>query len=96
MAALGTTTVDFGAGASNSNDTHKVVTITGQTGIVAGSLPEGWIRAEASADHNVDEHMVEALEFTAGNIVAGVGFDITVRCFQGKTYGVFNINWGWA
>ena len=96
MGATCTTTVNFGAGAPNGNDPHQVVTVTGQAGILAGSLVEAWVRAEASADHNADEHMVEALKVEAGNIVAGTGFDIHVTCTQGKTYGVFNLNWAWV
>jgi len=95
MGAQGTTTVNLGSGAPNSNDTTALVTITGQTGIVAGSLVEAWVRAAASADHNVDEHMVEDLKVEAGSIVAGTGFDIRVTCMTGKTYGVFNLNWVW-
>jgi len=95
MGAQGTTTVDFGSGASNSNDTTVLKTITGQASIVAGSLVEAWVRAEISADHNVDEHMVENLKVEAGNIVSGTGFDIRATCVVGKTYGVFNLNWAW-
>jgi hypothetical protein len=93
--ASGTTTVDFGSGAPNSNDTTVLKTITGQASIVAGSLVEAWVRAEASADHNADEHMVEDLKVEAGNIVAATGFDIRATVMTGKTYGVFNINWAW-
>ena len=69
----GTATLDFGAfpGASDAS-----VAVTGQTGIVAGSLVEAWIRPVATADHTADEHRVETLEVVAGNIVAGTGFTI--------------------
>jgi len=94
--ATGTTTVDFGSGASVSNDTRKTVTVTGQGSIGTGSLVEAWVRCESSADHTVDEHSVEALKITTGNIVAATGFDIYAECVDGKTYGVFNINWAWV
>jgi hypothetical protein len=94
--ATGTTTVDFGSGATQTNDTTKTVTITGQGSIVADSLVEAWIRPVVSADHSVDEHMIEALEVRAGNIVAGTGFDIVVHCILGKTHGVWNLNWAWV
>lgn len=96
MANSGTTTVDFGSGAPEGNDTHKTVTITGQTAIASGSLVEAWVRGTSSADHTIDEHMVENLKVEAGNIVVGTGFDIVVTCTLGKTYGVFNLNWVWA
>jgi hypothetical protein len=95
MGATGTTTVDFGSTAPDGNDTTVLKTITGQGAIASGSLVEAWVRAETSADHNADEHMVEDLKVEAGNIVAGTGFDIRATCMTGKTYGVFNINWAW-
>lgn len=75
MGAQGTTTVNFGA---FPGKTDVTVTITGQAGIVTGSLAEAWIRPAASADHTVGEHVIEPLRVVAHSIVAGVGFDITV------------------
>lgn len=71
--ATGTGTLDFGAfpGASDT-----ALAITGQTGILTGSLVEAWIRPAATADHTADEHVVETLKVLAGNIVAGTGFTI--------------------
>lgn len=73
MPGTGTTTLDFGAfpGASDAS-----VVVTGQAGIVSGSLVEAWIRPEATADHTADEHMLETIKVFAGNIVAGTGFTI--------------------
>lgn len=73
MATQGTAVLDFGAfpGASDAS-----VAVTGQAGIVAGSLVEAWLQLAASADHSADEHLVETLRVSAGNIVAGVGFTI--------------------
>lgn len=71
--ATGTTTLDFGAfpGASDAS-----VAVTGQAGIVAGSLVEAWLLPATTADHTADEHMIETLKVVAGNIVAGTGFTI--------------------
>jgi hypothetical protein len=69
----GTTSVDFGAFPGKSDAS---VAVTGQTGIVAGSLVEAWIRPVATADHTADEHLVENIKIVAGNIVAGTGFTI--------------------
>ena len=73
MGAQGTVEVDFGAfpGASDAS-----VAVTGQTGIVAGSLVEAWIFPKATTDHSADEHMVETLKVFAGNVVAGTGFTV--------------------
>ncbi len=71
--ATGTGTLDFGAfpGASDAS-----LAITGQAGIVAGSLAEAWLRPIATTDHSADEHMIETLAIFASNIVAGTGFTI--------------------
>jgi hypothetical protein len=67
------TTIDFGAfpGASDAS-----VTITGQTGILVGSIIQAWLVAQPTADHTADEHRVETISVTCGNIVAGTGFTI--------------------
>jgi len=73
MGAQGTATLDFGAFPGKSDAS---VDVTGQAGIVSGSLVETWIRPTATADHSADEHMVETLKVIAGNIVSGTGFTI--------------------
>lgn len=71
--ATGTTNIDFGAfpGASDAS-----VAVTGQAGILAGSLVEAWLRPVDTADHLADEHWVDGPKVVAGNIVAGLGFTI--------------------
>lgn len=73
MGAQGQTTVNFGA-FPGSSDTS--VAVTGQAGILAGSLVEAWIRPEATADHSADEHVFETIRVVAGNVVPGTGFTI--------------------
>lgn len=74
MGAQGTATLDFGVfpGASDAS-----VTVTGQAGILAGSLVEAWIRPVDTADHSADEHMLETIKVFAHSIVAGTGFTIS-------------------
>ena len=76
----GTTTIDFGAfpGASDAS-----VTVTGQTGILSGSIVQAWLIPVATADHTADEHMVETIKVVAGNIAAGTGF--TIYAFNTNT-----------
>jgi len=102
MGAQGTVTLNFGSFASSSStygqpNTEAKVTITGQAAIIAGSLVEAWIRAEpaGSADHSMDEHSIENIRVVAGNIAAGIGFDILGECTLGGTYGTFTICWVW-
>lgn len=76
MPGSGKNVVDFGAFPGSSDGS---VAITGQAGILAGSLVEAWIIPEATADHSADEHILESIRVYAGNIVAGVGFTIYAR-----------------
>ena len=73
MGAQGTVTLDFGAfpGASDAS-----VAVTGQAGIISGSLVEAWLLPAATTDHTADEHLVETLRVSAGAIVAGTGFTV--------------------
>lgn len=98
MGAQGTATLDFGA---HPGSDMASVAVTGQTGIVSGSLVEAWIRPVVSADHSADEHMVEDLYVTARDIVAGTGFTIFgfPRTAPGgkaaKLIGQWTIAWVW-
>jgi len=103
MATTGTATLDFGSFVSDKSPYSKQspeakVTITGQGAITANSFVEAWIRAEpaGSTNHSMDEHFVENIKITAGNISAGVGFEIRGECTLGGTYGTFTINWVWT
>lgn len=69
----GSTTIDFGAFPGGSDAT---VTVTGQTGIVSGSVLQAWLVAQPTADHTADEHRVETISVTCGNIVPNTSFDI--------------------
>lgn len=71
--AVGTATVNFGAFPGKS-DASAV--ITGQSAITGGSVVRAWLYPAATADHSADEHLVETINVTAGNVVAGVGFTI--------------------
>jgi hypothetical protein len=91
----GTAIVDFGAHPGSS---HATVTVTGQTGIdPTTSFVEAWVRPQdATAAHGVDDHFVEPLRVTAGDIVSNTGFTIHAECLTGLTHGTFNINWVWT
>jgi ribosomal protein S9 len=89
MPAMGTTTVDFGAGANRKVSVRKAVAVGG-----TWTQAEAWVHGVASADHSSDEHMVENLKIELGKIVANTSFEIFARCTRGRTNGVFNISWG--
>jgi hypothetical protein len=73
MGAQGTATLNFGAFPGTG---HATVNVTGQAGIVSGSLVEAWIRPVTTADHTSDEHLVAGFDVYAADIVAGTGFTI--------------------
>lgn len=92
----GNAVLDFGAFPGTSD---TLLAITGQTEILATSVVQVQITAEASADHTADEHWAESLAVTAGNIIAGTGFTIYLKYTGlGNTlaYGKFNVNWRWS
>jgi hypothetical protein len=98
MSASGTATLDFGA---FPGKTDASVAVTGQAGIVAGSLVGAWIRPTDTADHTADEHRIEALSITANTIVAGTGFTIygmSASQFGQSTliYGTWTVAWAWS
>lgn len=101
MSASGTTTVDFGTfpGATDTS-----VAITGQAGILSGSLVGVWMLPVATADHSADEHRVEPISLVADTIVAGTGFTIYAAEAVADTplneghrlYGLFTVAWAWT
>lgn len=102
MGNQGTATLNFGAFTADSSpngyrNTDTTVVVTGQTGILTSSLVEAWVAVPQSptADHSIDEHLIETFQLRAGNIIAGTGFTIYAECIVGGTYGAFTINWVW-
>lgn len=68
MATTGIATLDFGSFPGSS---HAKVDVTGQAGILSGSLVEAWLKPAATADHSADEHLVDTIRVMASDIVAG-------------------------
>ncbi len=81
---------DFPGRASTS------VTVSGQTDITADSRVQAWVGAYDSADHTLDEHIIEDFAIVAGRIEPGVGFTIYVTPRMGVATGVYNIQWMWV
>lgn len=94
MATQGSTTIDFGAFPGNTNVSLNV---TGQTGIASGAEVDAWLSPAATADHSIDEHVVDGPTIMAGNVQAGTGFTIygAARDLGGKAYGLWNVSWVW-
>lgn len=78
MGASGTAILDFGAFPGTS---EAAVTVTGQAGIVSGSLVECWrLPTVATADKTIDEQRIERFTVLADTIIAATGF--TIRGFE--------------
>ena len=91
----GTAVIDFGAYPGGPTAS---VAVTGQSAILTSSFVEAWIRPQVdTADHSVDEHIVEPLKVVAGNIVGASGFTIYAEAISGCpcAYGTFTVNWVW-
>lgn len=90
--ATGTTTIDFGTGATEAS-----VSVTGQTSILATSHAEAFLMRETSADHTAEDHSYAALfvALTCGVPTAGVGFTIYARAVD-PMRGAFTVRWVWA
>lgn len=91
MGAQGIATIDFGAGSDLAS-----LAVTGQTQIASDSLAEAWLFPVATADHSIDEHLVDGPIVIASHVVAGVGFTINAlpRNF-GNLYGLWSVAWVW-
>lgn len=91
---VGQGVIDFGA--SVVSDAQLV--ITGQSGITLASLVEAYIDPTqgATADHSVDEQIVEPIRIFCRDIVAGTGFTIHAVADGVGAYGKFNITWVWV
>ena len=96
MGASSTTTVNFGSfpGSFQAN-----AVVTGQSGILSGSLVEAWAYPVVTADHSIDEQFIDVNEYSvvAASIVAGTGFTIYAQVGNGNypLYGLYNVAWVW-
>jgi hypothetical protein len=91
---VGSTEIDFGA-FPGVNEISA--TVTGQSGIIAGSKILVSVSREATADHTVGDAAYAAtlIGVSAGNISAATGFTIYARSIH-KMQGKFVINWSWT
>lgn len=85
--AQGTTTINFGGKATDASVAVSAPTITGS------QLVEAWIFPVATATNTVDDHWVEGVKVTAGNVQAGVGFTIYAKADEGFAHGTLTVAW---
>ena len=87
----GSATIDFGTGALDAK-----VAVTGQAGIVSGSLIRAWLSGLATSNNLADAGFAEDIAVFAGDIVAGTGFTVYAFCRFGSAFGQYVTNWSWA
>lgn len=83
------TEIDFGAATQRE---YNVTLTVSDANITANSLIIATIAATATTDHSIDEAMLEPIKVIAGNVVAGVSFDIMAYCDCG-TWGKYKVNY---
>lgn len=92
----GVDTIDFGSPNAFTQVAERAIAAPA---IQAGSVVEAWLNAVATADHSVDEHLVDGPRVFAGGIVPGVGFTITGVATDrpgSKLYGEWSVAWRWS
>ena len=100
MGASGQSTVDLGAFPGKD---MGFLLVTGQTGFVASSELEAWVMPVATADHSVEEHMVETIKATAtyfadGQFLLWIINTNQVTNRDGPSpmiWGRWNVGWVW-
>ena len=81
------TEVDFGA----SETDIATLTVTGQTWVTSTSRILANVAAESTTDHDAEDGILEGLTAYVSNLVAGTGFDISVRATN-NTWGKYKVN----
>ena len=84
----GVVTLDFGTGSSMLS-----VAVTGIAGIKSSNVVTASVAIEETANHSVDELLVDPIRVHSHDIVEGVGFTITGLMDDGTPHGVYKINW---
>lgn len=90
--ATGSAIVNFGA-APGTNQVS--VTVTGQTAILATSTIACFFMGDATATHNIEEHLFAEINLRASAIVPGVGFTINAVT-EWRLSGTFEVRWTWS
>lgn len=90
----GTAAVDFGPNSGNGLPVSSTV-ITGQGTIQSGTQIDVRANLTATVDHTQDEIIAEAINWTSGDIVPGVGFTIYGTVPFGSTWGLFTVDWSY-
>lgn len=84
----GEDTLDFGATPS-----AHATRVIARGSILAGSHVEAYLFPRDTADHNIDEHIVDGPHVFACRVVAGVGFTVEGVPRFGLLKGAYTFRW---
>lgn len=89
-AGTGETTLDFGA---TGSDLAEVA--VARASVLSTTHVEAYLYPKDTADHNVDEHLVDGPLVFAHSVSAGVGFTITGRAPDDHRTltGLYTVRW---
>lgn len=94
MGATGTATIAFGSTPTSEGS----IAVTGQTGILSGSLCEAWIMGnDSTAGNTTTDHLFAgvSLKTICADVVAGTGFTIYATSTAGLVTGDMKVKWVW-
>lgn len=81
-------TIDFGA----TPATKKVITTVADTGVSSTSRIVASMAYKAAGSRSLDELEMDQFEVKAGNITAGVSYDLITTCLSGSAAGEYLVN----
>lgn len=91
-ATYGSSEIDFGAYPGSSICSLEV----SAPGITTSMRVIPTVAARATADHSLDEHLIEGIDVKAGNIVNGVSFTLYAVSRTRRLTGLWAIDWSYA
>lgn len=88
LSAKGAAVLDFGTGSKTAE-----TVVTGVTGVEASSVILADMRLEATAEHPIDDLLIDPIQVSAHSIVAGVGFTLHGEMLNASTSGNYKAQW---
>jgi hypothetical protein len=85
----GEDTLDFGPAPGSTHASRAI----SRTSILAGSHVEAYLYPRDTADHSIDEHVVDGPHVFACAVVAGVGFTVYGVPRMGRLTGAWTFRW---
>lgn len=91
-ATYGSSEIDFGAYPGSTMCSLEVFApdITSSMRVIPT------VAARATADHSIDEHLIEGIDVKAGNIVNGISFTLYATSRTRRLTGLWAIDWSYA